>query len=114
MNSIWTSLKSPEDLDRLVEHSFQQPALIFKHSTTCGISHSVFSKVEQELEQLADKYTLYYLDLLANRSISNEVADRFNVLHQSPQVLVIHQGQAVYNKSHHAINPKQLQEIVLE
>jgi len=58
------------------------------------------------------KYYLdfYYLDLLTYRPISNEIAEKFSVTHQSPQILVIKNGNAVFNNSHHSISADSLKE----
>ena len=46
----------------------------------------------------------YYLDLLKYRPISNKIAEDFNVHHQSPQILVIKNGECTYEESHNGID----------
>lgn len=112
MNTNWNLLTRVEQIDELKQQSFDRPVLIFKHSTTCGISHSIYNQMEDSLTDLSEFYTLYYLDLLAHREVSNAVAKEFNVIHQSPQTLVIKNGQCVEHSSHYAIKPKNLLEKV--
>ena len=56
----------------------------------------------------SDKVTPYFLDLIAHRDISNEIANRFGVTHQSPQLILIKEGKAVYNVSHSDIDAEEL------
>ncbi len=62
-----------------------------------------------ELEyDLNDKIDAYFLDLLNFRAISNEIANKFEVVHQSPQLLLIKNGNSVYNVSHDSIDAQEL------
>ena len=99
----WMHLDDSNQVVRLKEASFDKPAVIFKHSTTCGISARAKHVLESEWEELKFEVDFYYLDLLANRSVSNQVAELFGVVHQSPQVLVIYKGKAIFNNSHHKV-----------
>ena len=99
----WVSLNSLGQVNDIVTLSAEQPVLIFKHSTTCGISRMAMKQFESDFN-LQDKVTPYYLDLLNYRAISNEVAQHFGVIHQSPQLLVIKDGKSVYDASHSAID----------
>ncbi len=95
----WNYLTELNQLDQLVEESKQQPILIFKHSTSCSISRATLDRLERNWK--IEKGTkLYFLDLLQHRNISNEIAQRFDIAHESPQVLIIDQGRAVYDRSH--------------
>lgn len=99
----WHVLSEMKQLDELVEQSKTMPVAIFKHSTTCGISKMVFRNFERSYTLTDAQMKLYYLDLKAYRDISNEVGYRFQVIHQSPQLLVIKNGVAVAHSSHHSI-----------
>lgn len=98
----WLDFSSESQLEKIIEASQQKPQVIFKHSTTCGISASAKSRLEQE--NLSEKVDFHYLDLLSFRSVSNLVAEKLSVVHQSPQVIVINKGQVVNYESHFAIN----------
>jgi len=99
----WINLSALHQLDDILEKSKTKTQLIFKHSTRCGISRMV-------MNQFIDAYNvdanldLYYLDLLNFRDISNEVGYRFQVMHESPQLLIIKNGVVVAHASHGAIN----------
>ena len=99
----WIALNSIEQLDTIAEQSEMKTQLIFKHSTRCGISRMVMNQFVASYD-LGINADLYYLDLLSYRDVSNEVGYKFQVMHQSPQLLVIRNGVAVAHASHGAIN----------
>lgn len=103
----WQELTDLGQLNEIDDASFEQTVLIFKHSTRCGVSRSVLRQFENEFDS-AIKITPYFLDLLEHRDISNEIASRFGVVHQSPQLIVIKEGNAVYNASHDSIDAHDL------
>lgn len=102
-NVNWIPLSDFGQLNEIIMLSETQPVLIFKHSTTCGISRMAMKQFESQFD-LNDQVVSYYLDLLTYRSISNEVAVRFGVEHQSPQLLLIQDGKCVFDASHGAID----------
>ena len=102
-NIAWKYITNENQLDDLIENSNEKPALIFKHSTRCSISKMALRNFEREYD-LSDKVTPYFLDLLSNRDISDEIARRFNVVHHSPQLLVIKNGKSIYDVSHDGID----------
>jgi bacillithiol system protein YtxJ len=105
----WIPLQYVGQLDEMVALSDQKPAVIFKHSTRCSISRFALKQFEKEYA-LEDRVDAYFLDLLEYRDISNEIASRFGVYHQSPQLLLIKNGQSVYDASHSDINADDLAE----
>lgn len=100
----WIALNSIEDLKEIEAKSTTKTQAIFKHSTRCGISRMVLSQFESDYNISENSLDLYYLDLLNYRDISNAIAEHFNVVHESPQLLIIKNGTAVANASHGAIN----------
>jgi bacillithiol system protein YtxJ len=105
----WNPLTDLGQLDEIVATSHTKPVLIFKHSTTCSISRMALKNFENEFD-IKQQITLYFLDLLNYRAISNEIASRFNVVHQSPQIVLIKDGIAVYDTSHENIDATILKE----
>jgi bacillithiol system protein YtxJ len=99
----WKPLTSAFQLDEIAELSKTKPILIFKHSIRCGISRMVLSRFEERYADNPEELMFYYLDLLSFREISDEVAARFQVMHQSPQLLVIKNGTCVVHGSHYEI-----------
>lgn len=109
----WTSLTSIENLKDLNEASNQKMVLLFKHSRTCSISAAALGRLERSWEEEnSKKLDLFFLDLITHRDISNQIAQDYGVMHESPQVLLIKDGKAVYNESHFGISLKDLLEQV--
>ena len=104
----WIPLTESKQLDELLELSYTKPQLIFKHSTRCGVSRMVLKSFENDFPFTAEEVDAYYLDLLNYRSISNDIADKFEVFHQSPQLIVIKDGQVASHASHGDINELKL------
>lgn len=98
-NVDWVQITSLAQVDEIVSLSYDLPIAIFKHSTRCGISRMVLKKFENDFDR-ATKVTMYFLDLLAYRDISNAISEKFAITHQSPQLLLIKEGKAVYDASH--------------
>ncbi|MDX2172177.1 MAG: bacillithiol system redox-active protein YtxJ [Bacteroidota bacterium] len=95
---IWQDVKSIEEVNVL---SKTKKVLIFKHSTRCSISSAALSRFERNWkEEYNDKIKLLYLDLIANRLLSNQIAEHYFVRHESPQILLISDGKCIYNTSH--------------
>ncbi len=102
-NIPWKTITSVSQLDEIVEKSKTKTVLVFKHSTRCGISRMVLNQFEREFIFEEGNLELYILDLLSYRNVSNEIALRFEVVHQSPQLLVIKNGICVKHGSHQEI-----------
>jgi bacillithiol system protein YtxJ len=109
----WQPLTQAEQLTDIVRESFEQPIIIFKHSTSCSISAAAKAKIERQWADANLSSTkLYYLDLLRFRPISNEIAEKFSVRHESPQLLVIQNGECRYDASHMSIRLSDVKEAV--
>jgi bacillithiol system protein YtxJ len=99
----WIQLTSLDQLNEIDKRSLTKTQVIFKHSTTCGISRMVMNMFSENYNFSESQLDLYYLDLHAYRDVSNEVGYKFQVMHQSPQLLVIKNGVTVAHSSHGAI-----------
>ncbi|MGB1370285.1 MAG: bacillithiol system redox-active protein YtxJ [Flavobacteriaceae bacterium] len=104
-----------EDIDQLntiAEASFLKPQLIFKHSTRCSVSRFVLNDFTSSYGFSEVDFTAYFLDLLRYREISNAIANQFDVVHQSPQLLIIKDGKAIAHASHENVNKIKLTEFL--
>jgi len=99
----WIPLTSIAQLEEIKKESITQSVLIFKHSTRCGISNMVIKQFEKLFTEEHQKLKVYYLDLLNHRDISAEIGAVFQVMHQSPQLLIIKNEVSVYDASHQDI-----------
>lgn len=99
----WITLNDVAQLNEIEEKSKTKTQVIFKHSTRCGISRMVMNQFVDAYD-VDSKLDLYYLDLLNYREVSNETGYKFQLMHESPQLLVIKNGTVVTNASHGEIN----------
>ena len=102
-NINWIPLTSLDQIDDIKNESKSATVLVFKHSTRCGISSMVIKRFEKMFTEDMKNFKVYYLDLLNYRDISNEIGYAFQVMHQSPQLLIIKNETAVYHSSHYDI-----------
>ena len=108
----WNILESAQQLEQLDGKSSDTPFAIFKHSTRCVISSSAKRNLEAEWTLTDQELPIYHLDLLAHRSISAAIAEKYQIPHESPQLLVIKNGEVIYHASHHSIQASTLQQVL--
>ena len=107
----WKPLESTATLQQIEQDSYEQPVVIFKHSTSCSISSMALNRLERSWDQAEMQGTdAFFLDLLRFRDVSQQVAESFGVTHQSPQLLLIHKGKCVYDTSHMGISYRSLKD----
>jgi bacillithiol system protein YtxJ len=105
----WKILNNIEQLSEIDKASEQQNILIFKHSTRCSISDAALNRVERNWKTENELVLIpYYLDLLQHRDISNAIEQRYQVIHQSPQALIIKNGKCIFSQTHSAIRLEEL------
>ena len=108
----WLPLTLVAQLETISDKSATKTQVIFKHSTRCGISRMVMNQFVEAYGLTENDLDLYYLDLLNYREVSNETGYKFQVLHESPQLIVIKNGVVVAHASHGAINEIDLNRFV--
>ncbi len=108
----WIELTEMEQLNNLIIQSNSKPVLLFKHSTRCGTSRMALKSFERQFNLDETTIDLYYLDLIRYRSISNEIAEKFNIRHQSPQVLLLKNENVVYHNSHFSISIDAIEKLI--
>jgi bacillithiol system protein YtxJ len=105
----WHPLQNIEQLEAIDVESKNTFVLIYKHSTRCGICSSVKEDLEEGLKSLDDNLMkVYYLDLLQFRNVSNEIAKRYGVRHESPQILLIRNAKCIYSESQFSISVEKI------
>lgn len=100
----WKSLTNEHQIEEIKKESHKRPQVIFKHSTTCGISRMVLNMFKSSYNLEKGQMDFYFLDLHAHRDVSNAVASAFDIQHQSPQLLIVKNGVVVRHDSHGAIS----------
>lgn len=104
----WITLTNEEELQQLILNSNEKPQVIFKHSTRCSISSMAKNRLERSKQP--GEVDFYFLDLIKYRNLSNRVAEHFSVYHESPQVLLIKNGECIYDESHSGIKMEEILE----
>jgi len=106
----WIPLTSESQLQEIIDLSKNTPQVIFKHSTRCSISSMALNRMEQA--EQPSNIDFYYLDLIQYRPISQQIAEIFSVYHESPQILLIKDGNCTYSETHMGISMDELIEQV--
>jgi bacillithiol system protein YtxJ len=104
----WKVLNEDSQLEQIIRDSETRPQIIFKHSTRCSISAVAKGRLDRGTPP--GNTDFHYLDLIRYRDISNKISEIFKVHHESPQVLIIRNGQCTYDESHMGINLKEIQQ----
>lgn len=107
----WIELVSPEQLSAIARESQEFPVLIFKHSTACSLSALALHRLDRKSSNVPG-LKAYFLDLRAHRDLSTLIESTFDVIHESPQILIIDKGRAVYHRSHGEIDPSDIREFL--
>lgn len=102
----WIELNTLDALEAIA--SSNTYAIIFKHSTRCPVSGMAKRTFEFESSLIPEDTPVYLLDLIKHREVSNQIANRWDVRHESPQVLLVKGNQCVYNESHNDIEVAKL------
>lgn len=83
-----------------------KPSLIFKHSNRCSISSMALSRMKSSKKELDQVFDIYLIDVVENRPLSLKIADETGIQHESPQAIILNQGNVVYSASHMSITPQ--------
>lgn len=106
---MWKEIQTKEQIDQLVQHSHQQPVLIYKHSTRCSLSTMAKNNMESGFSLLKDhNIDVHYLDLIRFRDVSDYIESHLGVRHESPQVILLQNGEVVQHESHMRIDPEKI------
>lgn len=108
----WNQLTSTSQIDQIKKSSFDNPVLIFKHSTRCSISAMAENRLERSwVSSEIPTMELFHLDLIQYRDVSNYIADAFDVPHESPQVLIVFEGNCIYHNSHMGVSYHEIKRV---
>jgi bacillithiol system protein YtxJ len=108
----WKDLTTIAQINDIIERSHQVPCVILKHSTRCNISAMAKYRLEDDWDFKESELEPYLLDLITYREVSNQLAEIFQVHHESPQVLLISGGECTYDASHLDITVAELHEVM--
>lgn len=106
----WKNLESLSMLNSAIADSSQKTVVLFKHSTRCSISTMALNRLKNVSQETLHSVDAYYLDLIAHRDVSNAIAEKLDVYHESPQILILKNGVCTFDASHTDISVKELLE----
>jgi bacillithiol system protein YtxJ len=104
MTKQFAPIADTKDLEELLARSHSEPVILFKHSTTCPISAAAYT----EMSRVSNDVSL--LIVQRARELSREIATRTGVRHESPQTIILRNGQAVWNASHWSIKAAEVED----
>ncbi|OAB35261.1 hypothetical protein PMSD_13090 [Paenibacillus macquariensis subsp. defensor] len=102
-----TIIESREELENVLADTYNKPLFLFKHSSTCGVSHIAFYELKKFADFMIESnhpFQFMMVRVHEERELSNEIAERFAVVHMSPQLFLIYKNKATWNTSHGHIN----------
>jgi bacillithiol system protein YtxJ len=102
MKANFTQVDSTEKLEELFQKSHEAPVLVFKHSTTCPISAAAYRQIE------GVEADVNIIVVQTARGVSNELASRTGIRHESPQAIVLKDGKPVYHASHYNVQAEEI------
>lgn len=103
MKAKFIEIHSDEELDEIFKKSSEQPVVLFKHSLTCPISAGVYREVSDIDAEI------YLIIVQHARNISNALAEKTGIRHESPQAIVLKNGHPVYNASHYDVTATEVE-----
>lgn len=98
----WKVPESEGEVENLF--SSKEPVVIYKHSYNCPTCIFTKTKAEAVMNEFSDKASFNFVDVISNRAVSNLIASKSGVRHESPQLLILHKGEVYWSASHGAID----------
>jgi bacillithiol system protein YtxJ len=111
MESI-REIREIKELDEALADSSQRAVLLFKHSLTCPISMRAYNELISYLEMADPEVSYNLITVQKARPISNEIASRLGVRHETPQAILVRDGREIWNASHFAITSSSLRQAI--
>ena len=108
MNARFTEIHDTQELETLFQKSFKEPIVLFKHSLTCPISSAVYHEISQ-----ADA-EINFVIVQRARHVSNAIAEKTGVRHESPQAIVLKDGKPIYHASHYNVDAEEIEKMKSE
>lgn len=110
----WNVLTTKAQIVNVIEASERRPQLIYKHSHTCGICLVTKEDLENNFGRISEKAAMNFVNVIKERAVSNAIAEKLDVRHESPQVLVVKNGTCFWNESHYSIKADEIIDVLNE
>lgn len=106
--SNWNMMSGKEDLNILLETSKEKPQILYKHSSRCSISYLAKENLEEHMEDLLNHADIHLIDVTEQRDLSNNIAQKLDIRHESPQAIILKNGGVAWSGSHWDVNVKNI------
>lgn len=103
-----THLSDLDMLEAAIAESLERPVLLFKHSQTCGISCEALDELHAHARRGGSEAACKVITVQSHRRLSDTVSERLGIRHETPQVILLRDGQPVWNASHFRITAAEL------
>lgn len=102
-NKIWVVISDPGQVDNIIKESYKSPQLIYKHSHRCSVCFAAKGNLEAAASDIHQQAVMHFVNVVRNREASNKIASELNIRHESPQAILIDQGEVAWYASHGSI-----------
>ena len=103
MRTNWVEVTDKDAIEKIIHRSNRIPQFIFKHSTRCPISSRAYSQISSVTDEISADVEINYVDVIAYRDVSQEIADKLGIEHESPQLLLVESNKVIWDVSHYDI-----------
>jgi bacillithiol system protein YtxJ len=108
-------LQHVDELHRLLAESESRPVLLFKHSHTCGVSWEALDELMAHLNErrphgFLPEYAM--VTVQTHRAVSNAIAQKLGVRHETPQALLVRNGRVVWSASHFRVTAAAVEDAI--
>lgn len=101
---MWNKLSDIDEFQSILKRSNEKPQLIYKHSPSCSVSFLSKQDLDANTKKLAELADLHIVNVIGYRELSRGIASELNIRHESPQVLLVKNGEVVWHGSHWQVN----------
>lgn len=104
----WNKLTDEGAVEKVIRESENKPQLIYKHSGRCSVCLFSKSNLEQHAGDISEVADMNFVDVIGSREVSNNIAEKLNVRHESPQAIVLKRGEVIWHASHGSVKSAQI------
>ena len=114
MHPDLTPIHGLDELDHAIGESRHRPLLLFKHSYSCGVSAEALDELLAHLTVNRGNARYAMVTVQTHREVSNAIAARLGVRHETPQALLVQDGRVVWSASHFRVNGEALEKALAQ
>lgn len=107
-SDVWQKISQTSHVDSIIESSSERPQLIYKHSHRCSVCFVAKGDLEQSSEEILDHADMHFVNVVHHREASDYIASELDIRHESPQVILVDQGDVVWHASHGSIEAEKM------